>query len=378
MAEETLRDTISRVVSTEPEDTSATDAVAPVEVDAAAPADTPAKLDAPAPETPEDKAPDTPDAKVPKEDKDAKGLDEKAEAAKAAVKTPKIKVEAAKGIRAPESWKPAIREQHWSKLPVAVQTEIHRRERQVDAALQESSEARKTSEALNGLVTTYKDVFEYEKAPPLQTVSNLLNISRSLRFSPAPQKAQLMAQVIQGFGIDVKLLDQALSMLVSPQDPAVQQVNTQTKAIQDAIAQQLAPVREFMGGIQKTQQSQAQKAEQDMQSEVSAFANDPKNEYFEVVKDVMADIMEVGARHGQKISLQDAYRRAILANNDLAVPYTQAMLKAASASASAPADQAARRAGLSVTGAPGGGLAVEGGVNLRGDIEAAVARHSGR
>ena len=283
-----------------------------------------------------------------------------------------------KGIRPPESWKPAIREQHWAKLPLPVQTEIFRREREINDALQHTAEARKGMEQFGQLVNEYKDVFEFEKAPPMQSVRNLLNIHRTLRSAPAPQRAQFMAQIINGFGVDVKLLDQALSMLVSPQDPAAQQVRTQAQNFEQVLDQKLAPMRDFMTNLTRQQQTVRQTAEQELQTEIQKFAEDPANEYFEVVRDVMADIMEAGASRGQKISLQDAYKRAILANNDLAGQFSQERLRQEAAKLSAPAAEAARKAGLSVTGSQTLGAPPESGINLRSDIEAAVARHSGR
>src|SRR3990172_326816 len=284
-----------------------------------------------------------------------------------------------KGIRAPESWKPAIREAHWAKLPVAVQGEIYRRERQIDEALQHTVEARRGMEQVQGLYEQYKDVFEFEKQPPLQTLSSLLNISRALRFAPGPQKAQLMAQVIQGFGVDLKALDQALSMLVQPSDPATQAVQTQSELLRQAIKNEMAPMRELMVGLQQQRTRESQTEQQTMHSEIQTFAEDPKNQYFEVVKDVMADILEAGAARGQKISLQEAYKRAILANNDLAGEYSQQQLAEATQRASASATQAQSLASMSAQGTPSlaGAIAASEG-NLRVDLERAVAQHSGR
>lgn len=284
-----------------------------------------------------------------------------------------------KGIRPPESWRPAIRTEHWAKLPVAVQSEIHRRERQIDEGLQAAAEARRGMEQVSSLFAQYKDVFEFEKMPPLQTVASLLNISKALRFSPGPQKAQLMAQVIQGFNVDLKALDQALSMLVPPSDPAARAVQDQNQLIQQAIQREMAPMRELMSGFQAQRQQAQQTEQQTMQSEISAFAEDPKNEYFPVVKEVMADILEAGAARGQKISLQEAYKRAILANNDLAGEYSTHQLAEATQRASASAASAASLASMSALGTPslaGAVTASEG--NLRADLERAVARHSGR
>jgi hypothetical protein len=362
---ESLRETLSRVATTEvPTGTVDTPLVEdkPAVAEAA-----PVVDDKPAPVV-DDKPAPVVDEKAAPVVEDKPKVDEK----------PAAKPEHKGGIRPPESWKPAIRDAHWATLPVAVQAEIHRRERQIDEVLQHSAEARKGMDQLNGLVTNFKDVFDYEKAPPLQSIGNLLQISRTLRFGPAPQKAQVMAQVIQGFGVDVKLLDQALSMLVAPNDPAAAAMRSQTQNIEQIIERQLAPVRQMFGNLQSRQQQA--KAEQDaaMQSEIEVFANDPKNEYFEVVRDTMADLLELSASRGQKLNLQDAYQRAILAHNDLAGPFAQQRLAEAAQNLNAPAAKAQQLAGLSVTGAPSPAAPASSGASLRADLEAAVAKHSGR
>jgi hypothetical protein len=359
MAEETLRETLTRVVSAE----------APTEEPKAEPlAAEELRVEEPRVEEPKSAEPKELELKAvepkeiaPKVVEDLKGSEEP--------KPP------SGGIRAPESWKPALREQHWAKLPVAVQAEIHRRERQVMETMQHASEARKGMEQLSAMTSQYKDVFEYEKLPPLQTINNLLSISRTLRFSPPPQRAQLMAQVIQGFNVDIRLLDQVLSMGVQQQqDP----MTAQNQLIEQAVAKQMKPMQEFMSNMREHRETARATENQRVQSEIAAFADDPQNEYFEVVRDSMADILEASANRGQKISLQDAYQRAILSDNDLAEKFSRSRLTEAASRVGAPAAVALQKAGLSVTGSPGGVGTLVGGGNLRSDIEAAIAQHSGR
>lgn len=293
----------------------------------------------------------------------------KVEESKPKVEEPKVKV------RPPESWKPAIREAHWSKLPPEVQAEIHRRERQIDTTLQQTAEARRTHDAVASLVTNYRDVFEAEKLPPFQSLTNLLQISRALRFGQPAHKAQVIAQAVKGFGIDVKLLDQALSMML---DPSAQAQTDQNAMFEQVLSKHLAPVREFMTSVSQTRQQAAQEQQQTLQNEIAAFAADPANEFFETVRDTMADIMEAGAARGQKITLQDAYQRAILAHNDLAPVVTQRAMAKAASEVSAPAARARQLASTSVTGAPSSGNVAPDVSTVRSALEAAVSKHSGR
>lgn len=368
MPEDTLRDSLGKafdkvetpaatdtpaVETPAKEETPAVETPAKVETPAV---ETPAKVETPAVETPAVETPAKTEAKVEK----------------------KAPVAETKAFKPPVSWKPAIREKHWNTLPTEVQAEVFRREREIETALQSTAEARKGAEQLNQVYSQYKDFFEFEKVHPMQSITNVLNIARGLRFSPGPQKAQLMAQVIQGFGVDVKLLDQALSMLVGGGDPNAKASQDNAAAVEAIVSKHLAPVKEFMSGINTTRQTAAQKAEEAMRAEIAEFAADPKNVYFDLVKDAMADIMEVGATRGQQISLPEAYKRAILANNDLAAEYSQQLLKENAGKVSAPAAQSASLAAMSVTGAPGAPGAHVAGANLRADIEAAAAKVQGR
>lgn len=282
------------------------------------------------------------------------------------------------GLKPPESWRAQIRDAHWKTLPLQVQAEIVRRERQIEGTLRQTAEARKVAEGVNGLLNQFQDVFRQEATPPMQTIANLLNISRTLRSAPPPQRAQYMAQVIQTFDVDLSLLDQALAFNVK-NGPSQQQSQVQMAGIQQMIHQQLAPVQQALQGFQQQHQLQAQQQMQDNAKEIETFAADPANEYFDLVREEVADILELGAKRGQKITLQEAYTRAMLANNELAPLVSRKRVEEAAARMSAPAAQAANLSSMSVTGAPST-AAPSGGqpTTVRGSIEAAIDRLTAR
>jgi outer membrane biosynthesis protein TonB len=297
--------------------------------------------------------------------------EEKPDEQKPAEQKPVIKV------RPPESWKPAIREKHWTTLPLEVQAEIHRRERQIDIALQQSAESRKFAEQFGGLFAQHKNFIEYEKTPPAQIVSNLFNIASSLRFGAPAQKAQVAAQIIQGFGVDVKLLDQALALVVSG-NGAPANGGFDPNALDAAISRHMAPFRDFMQNVTTQRENVVKDQNKKMEDEINTFANDPKNEYFEIVKDTMADLLDAAANRGEQMSLQVAYQRAILAHSDLAATVTQKEVSKAASNLNAPAQKSRELAGMSVTGAPSGSAPSANVDTVRGAIEAAIAKHSGR
>lgn len=376
MADPSLRDTISSVLDQAEKADGATPAPetpAPSSTPAegAAPAASPSLESAPA-ETIQ--APEKPAA--PAADPGAKPS---VEAPKVAAKppVPPKAPEAPKptGLRPPESWKPGVKE-HWKTLPPAVQAEITRRERQVEGVMKDAAGNKNIAEGMNYLYNQFQDVFKQESTPPMQTMANLLNISRTLRSAPPPQRAQLMAQVIATYDIDLTLLDQALAYHVQ-HAPA----KSGESKFQQMLQQSLAPLHEQVRRLSSAQPQQQQGQDVELEKQVNEFAAKPENEYFEVLRDDIADILEGGAKRGQKISLDEAYERAMLMNNDLAPLVAQKRLKAAAEAQNGPAAAAAKRAGLSVTGAPGAGPAasnLDPAKSVRSAVELAFQQHSAR
>lgn len=87
------------------------------------------------------------------------------------------------------------------------------------------------------------------------------------------------------------------------------------------------------------------------------MAENPKFPHFETVRQDMADIVEISAKRGVYLSLEQAYDKAILLNPEVSTQVaTQkaAEAKKASATAANAAAQKALNASVSVGGAPGG------------------------
>jgi hypothetical protein len=109
-------------------------------------------------------------------------------------------------------------------------------------------------------------------------------------------------------------------------------------------------------------------------NDVMAFADDPANEFFDDVKDTMADLLEVSAKQGKQMDLPTAYKRATMMHSEIADVIADRQLREKAAAKSAAALKAKKRA-VSVTGAPARELATGGrpvGNDLRADLEAAI------
>jgi hypothetical protein len=77
-----------------------------------------------------------------------------------------------------------------------------------------------------------------------------------------------------------------------------------------ALEQQLQQERAARAEYQQTVQTHQESA---VQSEIEKFASDPKNEFFQAVKDDMAQLLQTGIVQ----NLHDAYEKAVWARPDI-------------------------------------------------------------
>jgi hypothetical protein len=273
--------------------------------------------------------------------------------------------------KAPASWRPDVRE-HWGQLPEQVRSEIARRETEHARFIQETSEARKTAEAISQVVQPYMHFIKAENSNPIQAIDNLMSTAARLRTGTAPELASLVAGLVNQFGVGrfgnqfIEQLDAALA----GQQP---QVDPQTSQVQQVIQQQLAPVQQFMSRFQQFEAQRQQQATMQAQNEVQRFIGEA--EFGEDVREDMADIIEMAQKRGQTVTLQQAYERACLMNDRVAKVIQQRRMAQGAQQQSSVA-QKAKAAAVSVSGsAPMGALRQEP-TDIRSAIEAAIAMNS--
>ena len=276
-----------------------------------------------------------------------------------------------KGEKAPASWRPEVRE-HWAQLPETVRSEIARRESEVARTLQETSEARKTAEAVMKTIAPYEAFIKAENSSPLQAIDNLMSTAARLRTGTAPELATLVAGIVQQFGVGrfgngfIDALDSALAGQTPRVDP-------QQAAIDQVLNQRLAPLQNMFQQFQQVQEQQQQRVAQQTQSEVEQFLS--KAEFGNDVREDMADLIEAAHRRGQSMTLKQAYDKACMLNDSVAKVMQQRRM-AQGAQVQTQAAQRARSAAVSVSGsAPVGGLQ-QPATDVRSAIEAAITMSS--
>lgn len=209
---------------------------------------------------------------------------------------------AAPTLKAPQSWKPAVRELV-AKLPPEfrpIVEESLRRERETSLALQQRAEADKTAGMFTDAVRPYETLIRASGQQPHQYVGTLLQTAHNLLYGPAGAKPDLLADLIMQAGVPPDQLDRALVARMTGQRQAAPQGQQQqfSDPRVDKLLQQLDAA--------KSERTTSQAAEADQTAEQFAASH----EFFEDVRDDMANILDVWAKGGKKQVTQAEMERA--------------------------------------------------------------------
>lgn len=244
---------------------------------------------------------------------------------------------------APISWK-AEEKAHWAKVPPEVRAIISRRELETQRALSTSAQARKFNDEFARTVSPYAHLIRAQNSTPIQAVDNLMRTAAGLTVGSPQQKAAIIAEIIGNYGVDLQTLDAVLSNQPAPQ-------NVGHASVPPQFAQMLQPVYQFMEKVNSSRQTYEQQQAAKIEEEVSTFGADKP--FFDEVREEMADLMEVAAKRGKTLTLEQAYNVAISADPKYASAIQQ-RTHANDVSAAAATLARARRAASSVAGAPNG------------------------
>jgi hypothetical protein len=277
-------------------------------------------------------------------------------------------------VKAPVSWKPGIREK-WATLDPAVQGEVTRREREVTEALRVSAEARRTVDEFARTIAPHMPLIQQTGEHPLRVVDQTLRAMGTLRTGSREARAALVADLVQQFDVDLATLDTLLTQRIEGRaQPAPEQHYMQ------ALDQRLAPIQQFMQEVQGLRASQQQAVGQEIGQNIEQFAADPQNEFFEDVREYMADIIDMATHRGQKITLQDAYRRATMAHPQVSEVVSQRQAQSQVSQQTAAAQRARQAAAsIPISGAPTQGNEDEAaGDDIRSALQASIRTHARR
>ena len=251
----------------------------------------------------------------------------------------------------PTGLSPEAREA-WKDTPKAMQDAIATREKQFAMGMQKNAEAAKIGQAMGQTLQPHSQYLAMNGGPK-QAIQGLLQAGSTLQMGSPIQKAQQVAQLIKQFGVDIGTLD---NLLVGEAPPEGIQQHTE---VQQAVQQAVAPYQQMMGQMQQQQQFKQQQGIAQIDGEINDFAS--KNEFYKDVAGQMADFLDMAAKRGQSMSMDQAYANACQMHPEIS--------KIIQSRANSQQVGNARKAAASISGTPGG----EGGSQQHDDMRATIA-----
>jgi hypothetical protein len=263
-------------------------------------------------------------------------------------------------LKAPAQWKPAAKEM-WNRIPRPVQEEVLRREGDSMRLIGSVGPKIRMADEVQTHLAPFAERLAANGVNTSQFVGDVFESVKVLAHGNPEQKASVVANIVQAYGIDLKTLDSILSQRIN-QPPIVSEAQ-----------REIARARNV---VQQHTEFQSQQTAQAADTALAVFGADPKHEFIDDVRLLMADLIETGRAK----TLEDAYSAAIWANED-----TRKILLQREAEARASVKNrraaAARTASSSVHGAPRftGAPAINGAAGpqtLRETLEDAFDSHS--
>jgi hypothetical protein len=254
---------------------------------------------------------------------------------------------------APKSLPPAAREA-WGETPKAMREAIATREKQYEEGIMKYAQGAKTAQAMQ---QTFQPFQQYTSmnGGPKQAITGLLQTGSMLQMGSPQQKAEIVANIIGQFGVDISTLD---NMLVGNAPSQEVQQNSQ---MEQMLNQRLQPLQQQLGVYQQRDQQYANNQQAEIGSEIQQFANDPANEFYGDVANRMASELDMAAQNGEKLDLKGAY--------DLAVRSNPEIFKLVQSRENAKNLGSKRAAATSIHGTPQGGGGGKANPSVRSAIE---------
>lgn len=231
----------------------------------------------------------------------------------------------------PTTWRPEAAAE-WDKLPPTVQAEIAKREEDMFRGLEAYKGDATIGKTFNSAVAPFSGLLAQQQWEPVQLTHELMSAHAMLSMGTPDQKLAQVLAIADKYGIQLQPTDASEAPY---EDPAVTDLRKKYEAVQSKIAQ--------TEQYQREQENQrAAEIRTQLNTEIAAFASDPKNIHFETVANDIAVLLQSGVAK----DLKDAYEQAVYRN-----PVTRAAeiervatekAKAAQAAAAAKAETARR------------------------------------
>lgn len=244
----------------------------------------------------------------------------------------------------PASWRAGAKES-WAKLPPAVRQEVTKREGEIQRELSQTAVVRKFSAELANIIRPHSQTIQSMNTTPLAAIDSLLKTASGLAGGNAEVRARIVADIIGNYHIDIPMLDKILA-----KQPIPDKMKNGGDPNPNSVPDWAKPIFSFMTDAQTARQQREIDLQTEAESEVAEAAHNMP--FLDDLRDEVADILEISARRGKVVTLEEAYNRAVAMDPE--VSQVVAQRKAAADKTKSDSLARARRAASTVSGAPRG------------------------
>src|SRR6056297_2018800 len=122
---------------------------------------------------------------------------------------PPAEAQQASDLETPPAGLPPEAREVWADVPPAVKAAIAKREEDYSRGVKMYADNAKRAQAMDKTLAPYQQLFAMNGGPQ-NTIPGLLQTASVLQMGAPAQKAQIVAQLVKQFGVDVRALDNAL------------------------------------------------------------------------------------------------------------------------------------------------------------------------
>lgn len=214
----------------------------------------------------------------------------------------------------PAAWKDR-RKPVWESMTPAAQAEVRAREAEINTYLAKNGPLLKTAKALDEAIKPYRPLMG--EAQPQQVIGNLLETAKLLQAGTREQRAQIVANILQGYKISPDDVADVLEGKALANRPEAAPAQPQPQEFRDKRFDML-----MVAAQQQAQQRNQQTIDDFVKGlgQDSAFLTDypfPEGWPTRTVQEMMASLLDSWGGGKTKEDLQRAYEVAVQANPEV-------------------------------------------------------------
>ena len=252
---------------------------------------------------------------------------------------------------APKGLSVGMRE-NWPNLDRQTKDEFRRYEERIGGMAQKYAYDARRAQAMDKVIQPYSQLMQMNGGPQ-NILPALLQTGAALQTGNEIERARTVATLMNQFQVNPA----QVAGFLKGENPEP----SQNDQIQQMINKQMAPVHQQLQYYQQRDQQMRQQGQEQIKGKIREFAQ--ANEFYSDLSETMADIMDIAARNGREMGLQEAYDAAAWQHPEI----RKVML----ARQSQGQIQQRKRAASSIHGTPGGEGSNAAPADLRSTLEQA-------